>query len=575
MMLTGFIADNDDCTSNEDNLLERLRSGLREHCQGMFRWVQIWLDICLPLITPHIVHARKIAEGHLAQLKKDGTSDITPYNLLEKAYQRLWDFNCPPDPQEQKTRDTLFHIALASFQNLSIGTLLDALAIAEEESEQNIQMGRLLQLCSGFLDHRNPHYYRPGVIYLRPGVTVHRYFHELYWVHASARAFVSEMPVKQSMQRVETGGSDLEFNERSSHSIIADIFLKVVGNWNHRLWTCEWTHKTDHHCTPDRFIVRANDCRARDWILSLERPNSLYTSYNDLLDYLIKWGWQHCRLAARQASIFDPLWNEVLNQVLISPMSAFIIMVLRQDTDWARHHPFFLQPHPESGELRILFSHVIAWLNIIHEDDIPKLFSPTADPQIRQHFESSAHVGGLLTIELQKETRALLDENVTDTYYCASALELAVLERNEAAVELILQIRKPKGKSSGYYSQESPYVEMDSKVLWLAAAMKMYAIVTLLLEKSEANADSLWQQVKEPANRSNITRALRVFETSQPSETLLTWAEKNQDDRLLQMDHSRALIAEANAAQVETMQRRVFRFLFLLFGCICLYVLSN
>jgi hypothetical protein len=549
MMLTDFITDNDDCPPIGDNMLEKLRSGLLKHCQGMFRWVQIWLDICLPTTTSYIIKNRQIAESYLMQLSKDGTSNVDPYNLLEMAYRRLWEFNRPRDPQEQEARDILFHLILGSFESLCLDDIRDALGVAEETFEQGIEDGRLMELCSGFLDYRM----------LR-----------LHWVHASAQAFISKMRVRQSKESNNTEGvGDLKFSERSNHTILADMFVKVIGNSNHHLWAQLWKFKTkrDQYFKPDQWMHYADDLRVTESINSLRRDwgSGLRLSrlnQDGMLGYLLKYGWQHCALAADKASIFDPFWVKLLKQVVTScSTSAFGFTLLlgvfgHSATDWLPLHD------PETGRIGFNFSHIVAWLNIIHQEDISLFFSPDADPQVRKRFEDSA----------QLRWAPVTEEPISVRDY-PLALQWAFLRRNKAAVDLILRTRNPKKDNLGHNNKKT-----DSTVLWLAAGRKDYAIVKLLLEKSEAAVDLTWKDVEpddgligsplertlRPHRKSPIEASVKlsredakyeyawVSREADPfppddiwprtSDTILTWAKRNQDDRLVQLlnDHTQA-----------------------------------
>jgi hypothetical protein len=160
----------------------------------MFRWVQIWQDICLPTSISYVIESRLTAEEYLTQLNKDGTSDVDPYDLLKKAYQRLWNFSEPRDTREKEAREVLFHFMLDMSGPRRFHTLKEAVQVGETTFDQSVTEARILQLCSGFL-------------YL---TTVHSLIFQgrdrivLRWVHESARAFISSMKVKHQLNSAKT-----------------------------------------------------------------------------------------------------------------------------------------------------------------------------------------------------------------------------------------------------------------------------------------------------------------------------------------------------------------------------------
>ena len=91
------------------------------------------------------------------------------------------------------------------------------------------------------------------------------------------------------------------------------------------------------------------------------------------LRYIISHGLKHCRYAAETQSMFDEIWIKVLQEVVMSHSSAFAFVGLI----WGK----YLGPvsalsfaeivgENEEGVREILSTHALAWLDIVHEDDV-------------------------------------------------------------------------------------------------------------------------------------------------------------------------------------------------------------
>ena len=226
--------------AGEKDLLEKLKTGLLAHSQGMFRWVQIWLDICLPINWTQVIDNRKRAERYLEKLKEDGTSDASQYELLKKGYQHLWKFNRSPHPEERDSRILLFRILLAAMKPLTTEEIKHALCMKKTtfDPEEIMTTEKLVQLGSGFLIKKK----------LRPRRYRDQFRFE--WVHESARTFISEMTVTECTgDSSAKGGDKSNFSQQTNHHVFADMFINVIGNLNHGYWTYTWNlDKTlEHH----------------------------------------------------------------------------------------------------------------------------------------------------------------------------------------------------------------------------------------------------------------------------------------------------------------------------------------
>lgn len=168
----------------DTDLLKTLQDTLLKYSEGMFRWVQIWLDICLPVHNKQqTIRTHTTATKLLKQLQYDVTHQSPSYQLLTSGYRRLWNFNLLYDYQDERIR--LFHIVLAAIEPMTLENLRDALRIQGEtyDSEYPRTVG-VLRMCSNFL-------YEDGV----KNSATHGKL-PLRFVHESARKFITNMSVK-------------------------------------------------------------------------------------------------------------------------------------------------------------------------------------------------------------------------------------------------------------------------------------------------------------------------------------------------------------------------------------------
>lgn len=494
--------------AGEEDLLEKLKTELLAHSQGMFRWVQIWLDICLPINWTHVIDNRKRAERYLEKLKEDGTSDASQYELLKKGYHHLWKFNRSPHPEERDSRILLFRILLAAMKPLTINHIKHALCLRKTtfDPEEIMTTEKLIQLGSGFLAKQK----------ISPGIG--RPQSRLEWVHESARAFISGMTVTESTGDSSVkGGNEPKFPKQMNHHVLVDMLINVVGNLNHGYWTYIW--KLDN-------ILGHYPCKLDQWVHYMN-PNPMYAETNELiqrfltrrvthsfLTYLVRHGLTHCKIAASRSSIFDPVWERVLREVVLSETSALgltLLLLPGGDINWrdylsisekirlafyrrgkSFHSPMcpsaFLRPNPllflhknEAGDLKLLFSHVLAGLNIVHEADLDLTKRPTwaEAPEMRSILKDAAYIGEAPTYFLLRSTKRLLG--------LGTALSIAVYKRNRAAVEMLLESRKFDGSEPGRTFGTISNAHNDQWCMKLAKELGDINIVNLLREKGEVN----------------------------------------------------------------------------------------
>ena len=119
---------------------------LLEHARGMFRWVQVWLDILLPALDDrNTIRRPENARTLLEQFEHDVTHTHNAYQLLRSGYQRLWDFNDLPEYREQRVR--LFQIVLGAFEPQRVENLRDALRIQGSTYDQALTT-KIVELAS-------------------------------------------------------------------------------------------------------------------------------------------------------------------------------------------------------------------------------------------------------------------------------------------------------------------------------------------------------------------------------------------------------------------------------------------
>ena len=385
----------------------------------MFRWVQIWLDLFLPALDDlNTIRERDHATELLEQLRSDVTLDAE--QQLTSGYRRLWGFNKLRNYENQLVR--LFQIVLGAFKPQSPENLAEALRIQDMRYNRDLTTEVVKRLYSNFL------YEDQGA---------------LRFVHDSARNFILNMDVGQ----VSGSGDNHEaqFSKRNNHMAIANLYIDVVGDWTHQFWQVNGLEPSK--CWTD---FTAKSPKADRLQQDLERWNTQLDSFHV---YLARHGLRHCEIAAKKRSMFDGVWSKVLDRVILSSVSAFGFTILierninLQNVRTGLMDSYALRRCLGEWEERIkLFpSHVLALLNIIHEDDVSDLRFTTEKPwgtigEDRQRclFEHAACVGGDFTTPTKRFS----------SYEKPTALHLACENNNRAAVDMILQATKCFSKDS-------------------------------------------------------------------------------------------------------------------------------
>lgn len=409
-----------------------MRKTLLTHADGMFRWVEIWLEICLAPRKRHMVRTPSEAERLLNMMQEKG-SNHTKFDKLKLGYMRLWDIYRPQDSRTQESRIRLFHISLAVFQPQNLQNLRDALGI-QEESYEEVAEADIEQWCSGFLVSTTN---RDGEKVLR-------------WVHASAKSFILDLTVDEAKGRNskhKEEGQSQQFSERNNHLAIANMYLYVVGNDTHPMW---------NQITQDDQRVDIKDWIYFGNVWSFRRyeksdPWSLWKEkvedFNDqaFLEYLILEGLRHCRGAAEKASIFDPTWRRVLDKILLSTRSAFGFTEIYKWIKSAQYRlSHFGKIDPAStifrkgkkGNLHLLRSRIVLSWNIIHEEDVNRLSPKHLGKDLQPIFADWADES-IMVVDSLHDIRKWLDRSHERT-----VLEYAIKKNYQTAFAGLLEYAK-------------------------------------------------------------------------------------------------------------------------------------
>ena len=217
---------------------------------------------------------------------------------------------------------------------------------------------------------------------------------DLRFTHNSAREFV----VREILGTISGGPREslASLVMKESHRSIAKLFVDFIQRSNNR---------------DSQHVFKAFD-----------------------LFYFSNLGLQHCKYAAEKQSIFDKVWSDMIQRVLLSPglRSPDVILALdivpkfrdSLNIDASRH---FIYRESE-GEFHFLFSHFIVWLDIIHGDD-------ASDPRLENLKTASSDTGTPEGMLRHFAEQAAVESTIAN----ANALHIACFRGNAAAVNLVLK----------------------------------------------------------------------------------------------------------------------------------------
>lgn len=191
--------------------------------------------------------------------------------------------------------------------------------------------------------------------------------------------------------------------------------------------------------------------------------------------------------------MFDGVWSKVLDRVILEPISAFGFTILAEEpvifTNYTRlrMNSSCVLGDSEEGII-VLPSHVLAFLNIIHEDDLSSLQLTTEKPcrpfedQNRQRrlFEHATWIGE----SFQRPDSFGSPET-------ANALQIACESQNRAAVDMILRATRSLFSDSAFtilFRTRTPYhdypihMTIQSRGSKLSDKLSNFHIVETLLK---------------------------------------------------------------------------------------------
>ena len=318
--------------------LRRLQEMLKANAQGSFRWIQIWFDITIPITktASMAIHSDKLAEIRLQQLSDDIVVEHEDYQRLEAAYNRLWDLNQTGDSDHSGTRETLFRCVFAALRPLTTDLLSKILRVDDASYGEYPNTTNVSQLYANFLEE-----------------DMHK---KLRYVHNSARDYVLR---KFGDKSIKSRSKSETVLMKICHLKMAERYVMLMSTLEHSYWRQEqlnvdWEKWAPYHRRDDQLTKTTHVILSRNL-------------FDCLFIYLARYGLRHCALVVEKQSLFDPVWREVMQKVIVSPTSAFGFV--------ASSHRVFTIPCVERDEsgVRLLFSHIVAYLNLIHKDDRNKL----------------------------------------------------------------------------------------------------------------------------------------------------------------------------------------------------------
>ena len=330
------------------------------------------------------IRLRDNAEELLKAIEDSSHESNNAYEKLKAGYQRLWNLGASHGFNEIRVR--LFRLILCSFEPLSVNHLILPLRIQVGSDElKELSAEDIEDLYLNFL-------MRDGDNWLGPTEQ------QLRFTHASAREFV--------MREIlgKTSGDSQKYSKsevmKKNHRSVADLFLEVLQRSDHKYW--DQISPSPHH--PFDQVS--------------EPPEH----------YIISYGLQHCRHAAKKQSISEGLWSDVIERVLLPPKSAFAKFAATTNIySNTSTTPLTSSIFRESeGKHHLLFASALVWLDIIHNDDV-------SDIQLRD-LRTAPSIASIPEGIL----RHFAEHAVMKSSNGTNALHLASFQKNVAALKLVL-----------------------------------------------------------------------------------------------------------------------------------------
>ena len=390
-----------------------------------FLWVQVWLEIMLPLRdfgnTTWLVQD---AQKKLEAMRRDSIHSRDNCQRLEAGYQRLWDLNTRSGYEIRQTR--LFQFALGSFEPFGIVMLTEVLRIQEDSYTKQVSTRDVELLFANFL---------------RPTPS-----QGLQFVHGAALNFILDLKLNKAPGK---SSAEWGFSKEQNHMSIARLFVEIMSRSSHPFWRhlgIDPSNWRDVFLDPEKMQWLEKDLRR--WQRgNLGSPLPVQTT---LQSYLSKWGLRHCSFAAKERSLFDELWSVVLDNVVLAPDSAFGFAILAEGScaDLVPGHSWNSTSCTSilgiyNGRLELLCSQVLARFGLIDSADVSRLHFGGAVTGVRSDNDRQRrlfeHVACRAGIKYPEDSRQPVADGLL---YLPpdgrTALHIAIERRNKAAVDIFL-----------------------------------------------------------------------------------------------------------------------------------------
>ena len=453
---------------------------------------------------------RSAAEKILAKLKHDTDEYSESDDLLDAGFRRLWNMNAVED--DKHLSSDLFQLVEASAYDFTPTDLREALRIVDDNTyNAELTTARVNRLYVNFLE-----------------VVEER----LCFVNNSARKFALVMTHSDDAEIIGAGKQKRKVFLNKGHLKFAKLYISVIGNSTHPFWKhmnlepSNWSNPRSERLYQE----------LRDWNnVKVDKELSNFHSY------LTKRGQWHCRMAAKEQSVFDELWIEVLDKVLLSESSAFAFtrMATQYQTQQNRLPPvqdYDLLPSEcvfevSKDRIRLLYSHVVSGMGLSSEESrvkVQKALSSDASLE----YQQCRRVQTLFMHSMSAGNKLVFwDNNITNSMeYAATALQIACSKSDAVAVDAVLRTVRKTCDQTGFHSYCAMMLKPTSEMYDTPFSLvESDAVAELLLEfehghVSKAKVDnegvplseqisqsiSRWTMSEKPPVEGHLRRGTRI-----------------------------------------------------------------
>jgi ankyrin repeat protein len=455
--------------------------------RSRFIWVNVWLDILLPLVYP--IQGDDYAKKLLDELKQSSSGTVDgdskaiqkskEVDKLKVAYQRLWDIHSAGEFSDHQLR--LFHLVLCSYMPVTTELATSALRISHRgKSSYNKQLtsAHIRHIYANFLfeDHNG----------------------NLQFAHSTARTFILNLETKE--EGGSAGADTKRFSEERSRCSVATACFAIMKDYSHPAWgrarmipdESAGRARHDIFSTPDhdgqhlrrggslnrfgptrtlRKHRRRNSARDKDrptlTLFTLQsqclRQNPIAVKKGELLycspllrgepqfgkedgfPFYVLFCWRrHFMDAYGTKSIFDVEWLNFVDALIISSQSALL------RADLARHHfvlngPSLSQTPDLLGSMQedpqVFIRYDSNRLVLLHAHALAAFFSFTNIDFANVDFSNAELATFAQPTSASKSynrLELLLQHSRTGNTYGASALHVACQNSNLGIVKLLL-----------------------------------------------------------------------------------------------------------------------------------------